>query len=159
MITDHPDELKTNYAGFQAIIRLFDKIDSLAGSDSTLHLGDYKWIDANMCAPLGAVMAKARERRLPITINAVPGTKTVMRKNGFSQLFDESSMPDSYHTTIPYRHFSTNDKGFGDFKDYVTAFFSPGSKGLPQMTPLLLKRFRKSLFEIFCNAMDHAELD
>ena len=82
--------------------------------------------------------------------------KEILQKNDFliKHNFDVIPLEDSYRSTIKYRRFSPNDKD--DFCKYVENDFMGR---LPSMSDTLSKEFKKSIFEIFGNAVEHSETE
>ncbi|EDN69372.1 ATP-binding region, ATPase-like protein [Beggiatoa sp. PS] len=116
------------------------------------------WFDGNLCACLGGLLSYFNSQGLHIStklseINS--GVLSFFKKNGFLTLFGQSRTVDTYGTTIEFKQHKIN--GSNDFQTYIGKSFSPGSLGLPNMTPRLLKDFRNSLYEIYLNAVEHAE--
>ena len=105
-----------------------------------------EWLDANMCAPFGAAIA--RKGRRIILKNVRPALETILRKNGF---LDEA-IADTHGTTIRFQQFDTT--GGGDFADYVEENYR--GKGMPVMSRGLQREFRRSIFELFENAIVHS---
>lgn len=110
-------------------------------------------MDANLCAPLGAVLtALSRSQiRLP---GVRPALQGILQKNAFLPNFG-FNLPrkaDTFGTTIEYRRFDRT--GIQAFMSYVTEQFQ--GKGIPDMTPALRRRFRESIAELFENAMEHS---
>lgn len=146
-------QIKTGFNGFQKILELGNQI---IPEDYEINISN--WIDANMCAPLGAILHRKKTENIPIQISNISSmVKSILRKNHFLLQFGMAEKPDSYGTTIEYRRFEMVGKVYEDFKQYVIRYFRSGSLGLPEMTPALLKRFRESLFEIFSNAIEHSD--
>ncbi len=147
-------QIKTGFNGFQSILDL-DK--QIVPEDYEINISN--WIDANMCAPLGAILHRKKTKNMPVRISNISlFVKSILQKNHFLSQFGVSEKPDSYGTTIEYRRFETVNKlnAYGQFQAYVTKYFRSRSLGLPEMTPALLKRFRESLFEVFWNAIEHS---
>ncbi|HUW19926.1 MAG TPA: ATP-binding protein [Sedimentisphaerales bacterium] len=145
-------QIKTGFNGFQSILDLDNQI-----APEHYEINISNWIDANMCAPLGAILYRRKTENIPVRITSISTMVTsVLRKNHFLSQFGVAEKPDSYGTTIEYRRFETVGKVHEDFQQYVIRYFRSGSLGLPAMTPALLKRFRESLFEVFSNAIEHS---
>jgi len=151
-------QIKTGFNGFQRILELGNQI---IPEDYEINISN--WIDANMCAPLGAILYRKKTENVPVCIitdTSLTGislmVRSILRKNHFLSQFGVTEKPDSYRTTIEYRRFETVGRVYEDFKQYVIRYFRPGSLGFPEMTPELLKRFRESLFEVFSNAIEHS---
>lgn len=116
-----------------------------------------EWLDANMCAPLGAVLHRSQRDGLSITLSNLPDpVQNILQKNHFLSQFGWPLTPDQYETTIEYRRFEEKPSQRREFQEYVNVHFRHGSRRLPDMTQALLKRFRESLFEIFENALEHS---
>lgn len=141
--------IKTNSNGFQRIVELNSQITKGCEIDIS------NWIDANMCALLGAIFHKKKDMGIRISVISL-GVKEILQKNHFLSQFDLSEKPDSYGTTIEYRRFEIDCSMDEQFRKYVIRYFRQRSLGLPKMTLALLKRFRESLFEIFLNAVEHS---
>jgi hypothetical protein len=145
-------QIKTGFNGFQKILDLDNQIDP-----NRYGINISNWIDANMCAPLGAILYRKKTEEIPIQILGISSyVKSILQKNHFLSQFGESEKPDSYGTTIEYRRFDLFNKVYEQFRKYVIRYFKHRSFGLPEMTPALLKRFRESLFEVFSNAIEHS---
>jgi len=145
-------QIKTSFNGFQKILDFENQI-----GPEHYEINISNWIDANMCAPLGAILYRKIKEKIPVKFSDISSyVKNILQKNHFLSQFGESKKPDSYGTTIEYRRFETVNKVYEQFQEYVVRYFRLGSLGLPQMTPALLKRFRESLFEVFSNAVEHS---
>ena len=150
-------KIKTDYDGFKRIIEIANQITSDPSKGLELKMAN--WVDANMCAPLGAILHKHNLQGNRIQISEISKrVQEVMQKNHFLQKFGVIEKPDSYHTTIEYRQFEdTNEFHRKQFQEYVNKYFKSKSMGFPHMTPELIKKFRESLYEIFLNAIEHSD--
>ena len=145
-------QIRTSFNGFQSILELDNQI---VPENHEINISN--WIDANMCAPLGAILYRKKTKNTPIQISNISSyVRSILQKNHFLSQFGESEKPDSYGTTIEYRRFETVNEIYKQFQEYVVRHFKPGSLGLPKMSLELLKRFRESLFEVFSNAIEHS---
>jgi len=139
--------IETDEAGFAAIARIHTAIEREQPGEVIVDCGGLQWIDANMCAPLAAaIVAPRRTIRLA---NLNPAIEKVWRKNRFVG----SSLEDTHGTTIRYQQFDVS--GGSDFAAYVERNFR--GKGLPIMSAGLLRELRRSIFELFENAVAHSE--
>ncbi|MFW6256409.1 MAG: ATP-binding protein, partial [Candidatus Sumerlaeota bacterium] len=64
---------------------------------------------------------------------------------------------DRFGTTIEYRHFRDWNTLIKDAEVYIGRHFTTHNRSLPDMSPLLLKKFREGLQELIINAIDHSE--
>ena len=149
-------KIKTDYNGFKKIIEIANQIT--LDPNKGLKLKMTSWVDANMCAPLGAIFHKHNLQGNKIRISEIAEkVQNIMQKNHFLPHFGGGEKPDSYHTTIEYKQFENSREYGQEFQEYVDKSFKSKRMGLPKMTPALVKRFRESLYEIFLNAIEHSD--
>jgi hypothetical protein len=149
--------VRTGFYGFHTIIDLAATMRSARSVECQVDMSAAEWLDANMCAPLGAVLYDARHEGSKISLsNMAAPVREVLQKNGFLSQFGLPLTRDQYETTIEYRRFERTGLESKEFQEYVNLYFRRGSRGLPDMTQALLKRFREKLFEIFENALEHS---
>lgn len=141
--------------GFQKLIFLHDRVRSCTDPVCEIDMSDCWWLDANMCAAMGAIL-------YPFSgVITVPGIKygieEILQKNGFLTNFgfNREKKQDTHGTTIEYQRFNKEDSK--SFKEYVAHHFI--GKGIPNMSPALHKKFRESIAEIFENALEHSETE
>jgi len=146
-------QIRSDFNGFQRISELGSQ-----NFPDGCEIDVSNWVDGNMCAPLGAILYRKKIENTRVRISGIPqSVESSMQKNHFLSQFGGAEKPDSYGTTIVYRRFETVANVYEQFQKYVVTYFRPKSRGLPQMTPALLKKFRESLFEVFLNATEHSD--
>ena len=159
MLTHHLQDLRTDHSGFIELLHLCEQLDHALKQRQqlVLDLSTTKWIEGNLCACLGALLTFYYQQGVMLGLEEPRNrfVKQLLLRNGFLALFGEQKQRDSQETTIAFKQHSVSSTN--GFQRYITQSFSVGSRGLPQMTPLLLKHFRRSLFEIFLNACEHAD--
>jgi anti-sigma regulatory factor (Ser/Thr protein kinase) len=147
-------DIYTDYDGFQELIRLHEYVSYCIFPGLHIDTSFLQWLDANMCAPLGAVLYEfARHGRIAIELKK-PGLKSILERNGFLHNFG-FTVPkgaDRYGTTIEYQRFDCGDAEA--FKAYVAQHFV--GKGIPNMSEALHRKFRESISEVFDNAVEHS---
>lgn len=150
-------QIATDIDGYSTLASLDTTLNSFTRTRFNIDCSNLSWVDGNMCAALGAVATKHISRNIDIVLhNKSQRISTALRKNNFlPELFHTPPTTDLHSTTIRYHKFAPSESSA--FHDYTKEFFIAGAKGLPQMTDLLLKRFRESLWEIFENAVAHSE--
>ncbi|MCD6326742.1 hypothetical protein J7M28_04205 [bacterium] len=115
------------------------------------HVG---WFDANMCAPFGAVLHRARQALNAISIvNVRDDVEKILCKNGLLRDYGHILVLDTYGTTVPYKSFQPSDLRY--FNHYIKKYLR--GKGIPTMTQALRKKFYEGIMEIFTNAATHSE--
>ena len=147
-------EVRSNKAGFQHLAQLAHKMDELSFETVELDFSACSWFDANMCAPLGVLLALTADKLNTIRLTGVPPKiQSILAKNRFLAGFGTSPLNDTYNTTVPYRRFNNTDDRL--FADYLNQ--NMRGKSLPHMSPDLEKRFKNSILELFVNAAMHSE--
>ncbi len=146
--------IESNYDGFSKLNYLYQCTTSCSDSSCEIDMSGVSWFDANMCAPLGAALYQFRQGHVISLPGLNPAMENLLRRNGFLPNFgfDREKVPDHSGTTIEYQRFESTDAA--SFKEYVARHFV--GKGIPDMSPLLHRKFRESISEIFGNAVDHS---
>lgn len=147
-------EIHSNYEGFSRLIQLATQTAGCFLDDIEIDMSQAGWIDANMCAPLGAILYKIGRDINTIRLTSVPANvEAILSKNGFLCNYGWSRKKDSYGSTIEYKRFEPKDDRY--FADYIEKQMI--GKGIPEMSPGLLKKFRESIYEIFSNSVIHSQ--
>jgi hypothetical protein len=117
-------------------------------------MGRCSFLDANMCAPLGALLYKIGRNLNTIRLVNIPDpVKRILSKNGFLQAYGVSKALDTYGTTVEYHRFEPKDDRY--FALYLQRHLV--GKGIPIMSDGLQRRFREAILEIFSNAVIHSQ--
>ena len=148
-------EIRSNFEGFSALTRLYAHIAESHEDWLFVDMSRCEWMDANMCAPLGAILCAKDFDQVEIS-GMRAGLKEILRKNGFLEKLGVGTRAfDTYSTTIEFCRFDRPD--IRHFMDYVRGEFR--GKGLPDMTEELRREFRRSIAELFLNAAEHSETE
>jgi hypothetical protein len=140
--------------GFDQVAALADTTKDLSRSRLELDLVGCGFFDANMAAPLAAVLARVTDRYNVIEIVNVPAAiERILCKNGFLTFYGYEPIEDTNRTVIPFRRIQLADEG--RFEDFLGKHLK--GKGIPKMTEGLGRVFRQSIFEIFQNCVIHSE--
>ncbi|MHB9027044.1 MAG: ATP-binding protein [Armatimonadota bacterium] len=146
--------IQSSHLGYQKLTALAAVLQDAWLDDIDIDLRDVRWFDANMCAPLGALLYRAGSASNTVRLHNInPNIEHVLARNGFLSAYGRSKLPDHFGTAIPYQRFEVKDERA--FAAYVEQGFSGMS--LPAMTPGLQKKFRESIHEIFSNAVLHSQ--
>jgi hypothetical protein len=147
-------EIRSDYEGFSRLISLASQTAGCFLDDVEIDMRHVTWFDANMCAPLGAILYKIGRELNTVRLTNVPANvETILSKNGFLCNYGWPRRPDTYGSTIEYKRFEPKDDRY--FADYVEKQLV--GKGIPEMSPGLVKKFRESIHEIFSNAVIHSQ--
>lgn len=153
MIYRLPD-IHSNHAGFTALARLAAVTRDLEYNRLELSFAALSWFDANMAAPLGAVLARILDRYNTVSIvDLAWGQRSILERNGFLSEFGYPAPNFWAGTVLPFMRFKSSDAN--RFYDYLDEHL-PG-KGMPDMTSTFALRFQQSLGEIFINAQTHSD--
>lgn len=146
--------IRSDQNGYESLAELAKATAMLTADRLELDFSRVSFLDANMAAPLGAVLARIADRFNAVEIvNVPPMVERILRKNGFLTQFRYLPLDDSNRTTIPFKRLQRSDEGL--FEDYLQRHLK--GKGIPQMTEGLGKVFKQKLFEVFQNAVIHSE--
>lgn len=145
--------LHTDASGFSQISCFYDKNKEEFFEKIPVSL--CQWFDANMAAPLGAVLdLLENELNDIIFCNISPNIETILKKNGFLKHFGFNHCIDNNNTTIQYQKMKPDDGRY--FREYVTTQFINRSE-LPAMSEGLRKKMIEVMLELFVNAQIHSE--
>lgn len=153
MRANNLNNVHSDSSGYTQIARLYDTNKENFCEKISVNL--YEWFDANMAAPLGAVLDLLENNLNDIVFEYVnSGVRTILRKNGFLRHFGFDHYADSNHTTIQYKKMKPDDGRY--FREYVTAQFLNRPE-LPAMSGGLRKKMTEAMLELFVNAQIHSE--
>lgn len=146
--------VRSDYDGFNNIAHIAEQTHEVLFDSVELDFSFCGFLDANMAAPLYAVVSRIRDELNDVSlINLNPSLETILRKNHFLTKFQKASLADTNHTTVPFKTFKL--QAGEQFFEYLESYMH--GKGIPAMSEGLTKRFRQSLFEIFQNAAIHSK--
>lgn len=121
----------------------------------TIPIRLHTWFDANMAAPLGAVLDLLEDNLNDIVLESIHNRiKDILQRNGFLSHFGYPHRADGYGTTIPYKKMKPEDGRY--FREYVTTQFLERHE-LPSMSNSLRKKMIEAMLELFVNAQIHSE--
>lgn len=149
--------IRHDYEGLAALTRLYAQTKGCFLDEVEIDMEATNWFDADMCAAFGAILySLGRNLNTVNLINIAPNVGDVLSKNGFLSHYGRVKIPDSWGTTISYQRFDVTDDRF--FSDYIEREFIHRAE-MPEMSPALLKKFRRNLFEVFSNAVLHSRTE
>jgi signal transduction histidine kinase len=144
----------SNEEGYEHLAELSLATKSLFADRLELNFSRVGFFDANMAAPLGAVLARVADDLNSVEIVDVPSLiERVLRKNRFLTHYHYEPLDDSNRTTMPFRRLQLSDEGL--FEEYIKRELR--GKGIPRMSEGLGKVFKKKVFEVYQNAVIHSE--
>ena len=156
----HPfqDRVCSNYAGFARLALLASQLEEVREGQIVVDMESVAWFDANMCAPLGALLYRAMRQGGAVSLANLQcephhDVRGIFLRNGFLGHFGQARLPDKYGTTVEYRRFEPRDERA--FAEYAEAVLK--GTHVPRMTVALLKWMMESVCEVFGNAVTHSE--
>jgi anti-sigma regulatory factor (Ser/Thr protein kinase) len=139
--------------GFAGLAGLAESAKDLHADRLEVDFSQCRFFDANLAAPLAAVLARVADRSNDIEIVNVPReAEHILRKNCFLEAYGYGPLSDTNHTTLPFVRMHISDQR--GFAAYLQQHMN--GKGIPTMSEALSKRFRQSIFEIFQNCVIHS---
>lgn len=151
----HLPVIRHEQSGFEALTDLYAKTELCAFEDIEIDMSATSWLDADMCAALGAILYRIGDNLNTVRLtNISANVASILSKNGFLSHYGRDKIPDRWGTTIPYQRFEAKDDRY--FSNYIESELMHRSE-IPDMSAGLLKKFRESLFEIFSNAVIHSQ--
>ena len=158
--------LESNFRGFSKLTNLHKDLAQHGFETIEIDFSACSWFDANMCAPLGAVLTQATSKLNDLCLVGLSNRNPDY--TGKKQIFGKRTTGitlnlilvhgvtlnlDIHETTIRYQRFNATDKH--SFAEYLDQHLE--GKGIPKMSNALRVRFERSLFEVFVNAVMHSE--
>ena len=147
----------SDFSGFSRLALLSRQLDEAGTESVVIDMMLIDWFDANMCAPLGALLYRAIRRGGSVSLANLRtephhDVRGIFLRNGFLARFGQVGEPDTYGTTVEYSRFEVDqERTFAEYADAVL-------KGVhvPKMTVALRKWMMESVCEVFGNAVAHS---
>jgi len=144
---------RSDCSGFDQLTRLAKSLELVSFDKVDIDMSGCTWFDANMAAPLGALLYRASHQLNNVRIlGASHRLENILRKNEFLLNYGRLPLTDSNVTTIPYRRFEPTDGRY--FISYISKYLQ--GRGMPKMSAGLHKKFLESVYEMFNNAVIHS---
>lgn len=141
--------------GFDHLAELAAETKEMFNSAVQLDFSRCGFFEANMTAPLAAVLTKLsveRFNRIKI-VNIPSAIKNILSKNRFLVSYGYDPINDVNQTVLPLIRLQLKDGN--RFADYLNEHMN--GKGIPPMTRAMDRMFRGSVFEVFQNAVIHSD--
>lgn len=152
-----PSSLKTDVAGFRFLSNLY--INTKQEKQYIIDFSTCTWIEANLCAILGAV----------IHVNSLNGSKfkienladksfvkNTFLNNGFLEFISNEKSKKENHSGIPFARYDMKDEN--EFEEYIYKYILSASK-IPNMSDGAKKKIFRSIFELYQNSVMHSGAD
>ncbi len=157
MIITIPNDIKSEFEGYDYIITWISKYNNIKNTDITFDFGHVTFLEANLCALIGSIFEMLESKNNKIFVqNIKPKVETILRKNEFLLPFGFEKIFDNYATSLKYRKFTPNDD-LG-FNQYIRNELLNKSQ-FPSHSDKLGKEITRNIFEIYENARTHGQCD
>ena len=148
--------IASDQAGYESLAELAKATSKLRKDRLELDFSGVAAFDANMAAPLGAVLARVADRFNGVEIVNLPEVvERILRKNDFLTHYQYPPLEGPAQTSLPFLRLQRTDEVA--FEVYLQQHLK--GKGLPQMSEGLGKVFKQKIYEVFQNAIIHSESD
>jgi len=145
--------IHSHHDGFESMANLASESKELLFDKLEIDFSRCRFFDANMAAPLAAVIAGVADNLNSIEIvNISTSIERILRKNRFLENYGYTALEDTNRTTIPFQRLQLSDGG--RFEDYIQYHLK--GKGIPDMSEGLGRIFKQSIFEVFQNVVIHS---
>src|SRR3989337_98379 len=154
-MTHYLPTVKSQKEGFDHLAELAAKTKEIFNSVVELYFSRCGFFDANMTAPLAAVLTKLsveRFNRIKI-VNIPSAIKNILCRNRFLVSYGYDPINDVNQTVLPFIRLQLKDGN--RFADYLNEHMN--GKGIPPMTKAMDKMFRGSVFEVFQTPVIHSD--
>lgn len=149
-----PAKICSDPSGYQFLSWLSLQLHTAFSTEFTFDFSKVSWLEANLCAILGAIISKAEENLCEIQIiNLHPKVQDILERNDFLTYYSTRIRMDGKGTIVAFKKFKvTDESGFRSYLDRDLL----SMPDLPRMSPQARKKILESIFELFNNAVIHA---
>lgn len=157
MIITIPNNIKSEFVGYNYIITWINKYKDVKDSTITFDFERVTFLEANLCALIGAIFEILESNNNKINVKGIQRqVETILRKNEFLLPFGYQKIIDDYDTTLIYKKFTPiDDVGFNN---YIQEQLLNKSQ-FPSHSEKLGKEITRNIFEIYENARTHGKCD
>jgi hypothetical protein len=149
------NNLKSEYEGYDVLVGLMAEHRETQFNEIVVDLSNVSFIDANLCALIGAIFELLEYNGNKIKIvNINYKVETILRKNEFLLRFGYEKIEDNYNTALVYRKFTPKDDI--SFSAYIQNQLL-NKPGFPSHSEKLGKAIMRNIFEIYENARTHGQ--
>lgn len=144
--------IKTNFQGFNNLISLYYDILQQDDRDIEINFSKTQWFEANLCAVLGAITQNFQNKGYSIRLSQLNSILAdIFLRNNFLE-GSKYNTNTRTETVITFGSFLPNEDV--KFNTYIIRELL-SKINFPNHSPLLGKKIRESIFEVFENAYTH----
>lgn len=140
-----PSKLISELYGYNQIVRFIKSASEYRDEIIELDFTKVSFIEANLCAVLGACFEILEQNGNKIQIlNLQADVQTIMQKNTFLNKYGFEKINDKYKTTVTYKKFTPNNEE--GFNTYILEKLLK-LPDFPKHTPKLRKEILRNIFQ------------
>lgn len=145
----------SNCEGYERLGDLARATKDLFANGLELDMSGVESIDANMVAPLGAILARVADKFNTVEIVALcAGVERTLRESRFlANYYRCELLGGDNHLIMPFRRLRLSDEGV--FEEYISQQL--GRQDTRTITYGASRIFKKKIFEVYQNAVIHSE--
>lgn len=151
------NDIRSEYEGYDFLVGLMNQHKDVEHEDISLNFSYVSFLDANLCALIGAIFEIFESKHNTIKITHLkPNVELILRKNDFLNRFGFTKVFDHNNTVVTYRRFTPKDDS--SFSAYIQNQLLK-KPGFPSHSEKLGKAIARNIFEIYENARTHGKCD
>ena len=157
MRIDIPNDIKSEYEGYNLIVTWLNTYKHLSGSEIIFDFTKVTFLEANLSALIGTIFEILESNGNKVSlINMNNGIETILRKNAFLVPFGFDKINDRHDTVVTYMKFMPNNNT--GFQTYLNKELLSKPQ-FPKHSEKLGKEIIRNIFEIYENARTHGKCD
>lgn len=157
MIITIPNDIKSEYEGYDFIITWLNNYREVKDTKIIFDFQKVIFLEANLCALIGTIFEILESKNNKISlININSAVETILRKNAFLLPFGYEKIVDNYDTALTYMKFTPKDDT--GFYNYIQNELL-NKPQFPSHSEKLGKEITRNIFEIYENARTHGKCD
>lgn len=149
--------IRSDYEGYNYLCSLYGNLSPLSSSTIIFDFKNVIFLEANLCAFIGAIFETLENNRNQIKIiNVGNKISNILRKNKFLIPYGYESLFDRYNTALDYKKYKPNEHT--NFKKYIQDQLL-SKPDFPLHSHLLGKKISENICELYVNAITHGHCD
>jgi hypothetical protein len=152
-----PEFLKTDIYGFKFLTNFHNLTKKK--KHFKIDFTKCQWIEANLCAILGAsihVNTLVGAKFTIVNLELKPYIKSTFLNNGFLEFIRNEKTRKNEHSGVPFAKYDMKNEK--EFEDYIYKYIL-STQNIPKMSEGAKKKIFRSIFELYQNSVMHSGAD
>jgi ATP-binding region, ATPase-like protein len=146
-------QIKSNYEGYDYLCGLYNDLLPLRDENVIFDFSEVVFIEANLCALIGAVFEKLEDNGNKIFLEHINSKiSNILRKNEFLNKYGYPTLIDRYDTSLKYKKLNPQEEH--TFYEYIKNELL-AKPDFPLLSERLKKKITQNIFELYENARTH----